>query len=188
MNVLIIPEDFRYDQHLLRPLFKKLFESIGRARTKVTVCQEPLLRGVNEALKSQRIQEVIDQHNGMTDVFVLCVDRDGDLGRRVRLDQIETEFGGDPAFLAENAWEEIETWTLAGLTLPQDWNWATVRAEVNVKEHYFKVLANEPDVADGPGGGRKKLGEEAARRIDAIRLKCPDFDALAQRIEAEVAS
>lgn len=189
MNVLIIPEDFRYDQHLLRPLFKKLFESIGRARTKVTVCQEPLLRGVNEALKSQRIQEVIDQHNGMTDVFVLCVDRDGDLGRRVRLDQIEDEFRNDRIFLAENAWEEIETWALAGLNLPGEWRWADVRAAVDVKERYFKVLAEERGVADGPGGGRKALGEEAARRIDAIRLKCPDdFDALAQRIETEVAT
>ena len=188
MKVLVIPEDFRNDQYLLRPLFNRLFEDIGRRRARVRICHDPLLGGVVEALKSERIQEVIDQHRGMVDLFILCVDRDGVQGRRVRLDQIETEFGGDPAFLAENAWEEIETWTLAGLTLPQDWNWATVRAEVNVKEHYFKVLANERDVADGPGGGRKKLGEEAARRIDAIRLKCPDFDALAQRIEAEVAS
>ena len=40
-----------------------------------------------------------------------------------------------------------------------------------------------------PGGGRRPLGEEAARRIDAIRRKCPeDFDALARRLEAHVAS
>ena len=188
MNVLIIPEDFRNDQYLLGPLFKKLFESIGRARAKVVVCQEPLLRGVNEALKSHRIQEVLDQHDGMTDVFVLCVDRDGDLGRRARLDQIEDEFGNDRVFLAENAWEEIETWALAGLTLPREWRWADIRAEVHVKERYFKILAEERRVTDRPGGGRKALGEEAARRIDAIRLKCPeDFDNLTRRIEAKVA-
>ena len=188
MNVLVIPEDFRNDQYLLRPLFKSLFESIGRARAKVVVCQEPLLRGINEALKSQRIQEVIDQHDGMTDVFVLCVDRDGGRGRRMRLNQIEDEFGNDRVFLAENAWEEIETWTLAGLRLPRNWNWADVRAEVHVKEAYFEPLAKQRGVADGPGGGRKALGEEAARRISAIRQKCPeDFDVLSRRIEAEVA-
>ena len=74
------------------------------------MCLEPLLGGVGEALKTERIQEVIDQHDGMTDIFILCVDRDGDLGRRIRLNQIEDDFGTGRIFLAENAWEEIETW------------------------------------------------------------------------------
>ena len=52
-----------------------------------------MLGGVEEALKSDRIAEVVEQHEGMTDVFVLCVDRDGDVGRRRRLDDIEAEFG-----------------------------------------------------------------------------------------------
>ncbi|MDE2841399.1 MAG: hypothetical protein OXM03_12295, partial [Chloroflexota bacterium] len=58
---------------------------------------------------------------------------------RQRLDQIEAEFGD--AFFAENAWEEIETWVLAGLELPTDWNWRDVRAEVHVKETYFEPFA-----------------------------------------------
>ena len=188
MNVLVIPEDFRNDQYLLRPLFKRLFAAIGKGNANVDVCLDPLLGGVNEALKSERIQEVINQHDGMTDLFILCVDRDGEEGRRQRLNQIEGEFGNDRIFLAENAWEEIETWTLAGLRLPREWNWADVRAEIHVKERYFDVLANERGVADRPGGGRKVLGEEAAsnvRRIRRIRQRCPeDFDALARRIEA----
>ena len=74
---------------------------------------------------------------------------------------------------------------LAGLKLPPDWNWADVRAEVQVKERYFDVLARQRDLDGGPDGGRSELGEEASRRIDAIRLKCPDdFDVLAQRLEA----
>ena len=107
------------------------------------------------------------------------------MGRRKRLDQIETEFGD--TFFAENAWEEIETWVLAGLNLPTDWSWKDVRAERDVKEVYFEPLAAERGLSDAPGGGRKALGEEAARRIGAIRQKCPDdFDALAQRLEALV--
>lgn len=73
---------------------------------------------------------------------------------------------------------------LAGLTLPPDWQWLDVRAEVSVKERYFDVLVQERGLADHPGSGRKPLGEEAARRIDAIRQKCrEDFGALAVRIE-----
>ena len=125
----------------------------------------------------------------MTDLFILCVDRDGDRGRRRRLDQIEGEFEGDIFFLAENAWEEIETWVLAGLELPDEWNWRAVRSDIHVKERYFDVLAKARGVVDRPGGGRRVLGEEAARNIRTIRQKCRgDFDALAKRIEAVVAA
>ncbi|MYE00612.1 MAG: hypothetical protein F4Y03_04940 [Alphaproteobacteria bacterium] len=184
MNVLVIPEDFRNDQYLLKPLIERLFASIGKRRVRVRVCQDPLLGGIDAALNSRRIREVVEQYKGMMAVFVLCVDRDGESGRRARLDDIESEFGADRVFLAENAWEEIETWALAGLDLPRDWAWTDIRAAVDVKERYFEPLARQRGVADGPGRGRKALGEEAARRIDAIRQKCPeDFDALAKRLE-----
>lgn len=187
MNVLIIPEDFRQDQYLLQPLFRQLFKSIGKPRARVSVCTDPLLGGVNEAMKSERVAEIIEQYGGMTDIFILCVDRDGQMGRRQRLEEIESEFGTEPTFLAENAWEELETWALAGLDLPDDWQWRDVRAEVHVKERYFDQLAQTVGVADAPGGGRKPLGEEASRRISAIRHKCPeDFDSLAKRLEAVV--
>lgn len=189
MNVLIVPEDFRKDQYLLKSLFKRLFRELGKASARVVVCQDPLLGGIGEALKSERLAEVVDRYRGMTDVFVLCVDRDGEKGRRTRLDAIEKEFGAPRPFLAENAWEELETWTLAGLELPPKWRWSDVRAEVNVKERYFDKLARERGVADAPGGGRRPLGEEAARRIDAVRRKCPeDFDALSRRLETLVAA
>ena len=185
MRVLVIPEDFRYDQHLLKPLVERLFRSIGKTRVRVRVCQDPLLRGIDQALNSERIREVVEQHGGMTDIFILCVDRDGDRGRRTRLNQIEAEFGDGRTFLAQNAWEELETWVLAGLELPGDWRWRDIRAEIHVKERYFDVLADERGVVDGPDRGRKALGDEAARNIPAIRRKCPeDFDALARRLEA----
>lgn len=187
MNILVIPEDFRKDQYILKPLFRRLFANMGRGRAQVRVCPEPLLGGVGEALKSERIQEIVERYDGMTDIFILCVDRDGNLGRRQRLDQIEGAFRNGRTFFAENAWEEIETWVLAGLNLPKNWRWAEVRAEVHVKEQYFEPLAVRLDVADGPGGGRKALGREAARNIPAIRGKCAeDFDAMAQRLEAAI--
>ncbi len=187
MNILVIPEDFRNDQYILKPLFKRLFTTIGRRRVQVLVCQDPLLGGVGEALKSERIREIVDRYKSMTDIFILCVDRDGNQGRKQRLNQIEETFRSGCTFLAENAWEEIETWVLAGLNLPSNWRWADVRAEIHVKERYFEPLAVQRSVADGPGGGRNALGMEAARNIAAIRGKCPeDFDALARRLEAAV--
>ena len=185
MRVLVIPEDFRNDQYLLKPIFERLFRDLGRPSARIRVCQEPLLGGVAAALNSARLREVVEQHEAMVDIFILCVDRDGEVGRRTRLDQIQAEFGR--AFFAENAWEELETWALAGLDLPGGWPWADVRAAVNVKERYFEPFAAQRGLADSPGGGRKALGEESSRRIAAIRQRCPeDFDALAHRLEAAV--
>ena len=123
----------------------------------------------------------------MVDIFILCVDRDGDANRRQRLDQIEAEFSCIQTFFAENAWEELETWILAGLGLPGDWRWNDVRAEIRVKERYFRPLVTQRSLSDEPGGGRKTLAEGASHQIDAIRQKCAeDFDALAQRLENAV--
>ncbi len=59
MNVLIIPEDFRKDQHVLRPIIAKMFTAVGKPKANIQVCQDPLLGGVSEALKWERIAEVI---------------------------------------------------------------------------------------------------------------------------------
>lgn len=187
MRVLIIPEDFRYDQYTLKPIFERLLDNLGWSNCKVRVCQDPLLGGIGEALKPERLQEIVNRYVGMMDIFVLCVDRDGQTGRSERLANIETEFNPVCRFLAENAWEEIETWVLAGLDLPSQWRWADVRAEIHVKEQYFEPLAALRGLSDAPGGGRKALAEQASRNINAIRQKCPDdFGALARRLEATV--
>ena len=105
MNVLIIPEDFRNDHYILKPLFSRLFRSIGKPRARVRVCLDPLLGGSGEALKSERMTELVKKHNGMTDIFILIIDRDGDTNRRLSLDRLEAEFDNERSFLAENAWE-----------------------------------------------------------------------------------
>ncbi|MXZ22097.1 MAG: hypothetical protein F4Y84_16090 [Caldilineaceae bacterium SB0665_bin_25] len=183
MRVLIIPEDFEKDQHLLKPIFERLFQAIGKPRARVRVCQNPRLRGIDQALNAERMLEIVERYRGMTDIFILCVDRDGEVGRRQRLDQLELLCSAATEFLAASAWEEIETWVLAGLNLPNEWRWSDVRAEIQVKEMYFEPLADQRGLSDSPGGGRRPLAAEAARRLDTIRQKCPeDFDHLAQRL------
>jgi len=187
VRVLIIPEDSRKDKDILKPLFESLFTSIGKPRARIQVCENPVLGGVVEALKSERIEEIVNDNEGMIDIFILCIDRDGREGRRGRLNELEEEFGNAQTFFAENAWEEIETWVLAGLDLPTGWNWTAVREAVNVKEQYFETFATQRGIADTAGGGRKPLAEEAARRIGTIRQKCSeDFDALARRLETHL--
>jgi hypothetical protein len=185
---MIIPEDPTKDHYLLLPLFERLFARLRQPRTKVIICLNPRMRGINDALDTGRLREIVTRY-AMIDYFILCVDRDGNKNRRSRLNEIEQIFTGKSVFIAENAWEEIETWTLAGLDLPADWAWSAVRSEISVKERYFEQQARLMGVANGPGGGRKEMGIRAARRIQAIRQKCPeDFGELAKRLRVLLAA
>ncbi|MEM1168984.1 MAG: hypothetical protein AAGJ08_07905 [Cyanobacteria bacterium P01_H01_bin.35] len=179
MKVLVIPEDFRKDQYMLKPIITAMMKALkkGSSTTKVRICQDPLLGGISEALKWENIQTIINQYR-MVDLFLLCVDRDGKEGRKVALDKIEkqaTEILADrQLFLAENAWQEIEVWVLAGLDLPKEYNWQEIRQEINPKEIYFLPLVEQQKLLDTPGEGRKLLAEKAARRYDRIRQLCSE--------------
>jgi hypothetical protein len=172
VNILSIPEDFRKDQYMLQPIVKAMIEALGKSKAKIRVCQDPLLGGVVEALKWERIEEIIDRYP-MVDLFLLCVDRDGKAGRKKALDKIEQQSGHilpqGKVLLAENAWQEIEVWVLAGHNLPSEWNCQTIRQEVNPKETYFLPLAKERNLLSTPGEGRKILAEEAAKKYNRIR-------------------
>ncbi len=187
-NVLVIPEDFRWDQYVLRPIIKRMFASLG-VRARVEVCCNPLLGGVREAMKWARIEPLLARYRGMTQIFLLIVDRDCDENRRAGLDQLESraaEFLADSGnvFLAENAWQEVEVWVLAGLKdLPGDWSWREVRAECHPKEVYYDALARQRGLFGAPHDGRNVLAPEAAGRFARIRKLCPeDVGRLEQRI------
>ncbi len=187
MNVLVIPEDFRKDQYILKPLIEAMLREVGRPRVRVLVCQDPLLGGIDQALKWERIKDVLDRYRGMVDVFLLVVDRDGNPGRRIALDNIERNAMGclsaGRLFLAENAWQEVEVWILAGHALPDDWQWQELRQHPNPKEAYFEPFAKSRGVVDGPGQGRKTLAREAAGDYKRIRQLCrEDVASLEERL------
>jgi hypothetical protein len=185
VNVLIIPEDFRKDQYMLRPIVATMLRVKEKTAT-VRVCMDPLLGGIDQALKWERIEEIIERYKGMVDLFLLCVDRDGVSTRRDVLNTIEqraTEsLPAGKQFLAENAWQEIEVWVLAGHQLPSEWVWQEIRAEVHPKELYFLPFAEQRKLLSEPGEGRKTLAQEAARQYPRIRQLCPEVADLEQRI------
>ena len=187
MNVLIIPEDFRKDQYILKPIVTELLKAAGISRARIEVCRRPLLEGISQTLNWQRISEILDLYTGMVDLFLLCVDRDGDPNRKAALNRVEQQATAllpqGKRLLGENAWQEIEVWVLAGHDLPKDWTWREVRAEIHPKERYFEPFAKQRGVHRAPGGGRKPLAEEAARRYGRIRQLCPeDIAAMEARV------
>lgn len=188
MKVLIIPEDFIKDQYVLKPLVSSLLSWLNQPRARVEVCQDPRLGGVSEALKWANIESIIKKYP-MVDLFLLLVDRDGNEGRRLTLDQVEHQAKGligdrRRLFLAENAWQELEVWVLAGMNdLPAQWQWNAVRKETNPKEKYYLEYSTSRNLLSSPGEGRKTLGAEAGRQYQRIRKLCPeDVQSLEKRI------
>jgi hypothetical protein len=53
MNVLLIPEDFRKDQFILQPIIEAMFTKLGKPAI-VEVLKDPLIRGIDQALKIER--------------------------------------------------------------------------------------------------------------------------------------
>jgi hypothetical protein len=184
---LIITEDFTFDQHILRPLAQAMFRHLQKPRAKVDICYQPRLGGVDRATDWQEIKLILDRY-GMIDLFLLCVDRDGNENRRQVLDNLEERanhfLGGNRIFLAENAWQEVEVWALAGHELPGDWNWQEIREDDHPKERYFLPWAEQRGLADDLEKTYRVLGQEAAGRYGRIRQLCPELAQLESRINA----
>lgn len=196
MNVLIITEDPTLDAFILEPIIKKMLAEVGRPQARVRVCRDPVFRGLEQILKAESLQEIIERYQNMVDLFLLCVDRDGNEHRRGVLDRWEQFCSGllqtvrRRAVLAEHAWQEVEVWALAGCDdLPNEWSWRTIRAERDPKELYFDPYVRRRNLVQGPGLGRQVLGQQAAARYDRLRQLCPeDVAALEGRIRAWIAN
>jgi len=192
MNVLIIPEDPRYDRHILKPIVRAMMDRLGKPNATIEF-PKGTLGGTGSALDWESIESIIDQNEYLIDLFLLCVDRDGEAGRRDALNHLEkrareklTSDGfGKICFLAVAAHQEIEVWALGGLDdlpTPTDYQWDDVRQTPDSKERYFVPHAEKRGVSERAFGGRKTLGEESASNYDALRQKCPELEALEQRI------
>src|SRR5947209_3976843 len=99
-----------------------MLTKLGQPQASVKALQEPRLQGVQEAMNRENIRTII-RLNAMVDLFLLCVDRDGNEHRTAALSDLETNAAEllrpDQRFFAASAWQEIEVWALAGHDLPR---------------------------------------------------------------------
>ena len=143
-NVLVIPENFTKDEHILKPLAERILQDLGKPNANVRVCRDPNFGGIGEALKIKRLRKVIARYR-MFDLIILLVDRDGETGRDAAVSQIEATLQGEISasrrqFVAGLAWQEVEVFILAGHDLPSDWSWREIRADPDVQEYLFSSV------------------------------------------------
>jgi hypothetical protein len=187
-NVLVIPEDFTKDEHVLKPLVEQIMRENGRPNANVLVCRDPNFGGIGEALKIDRLRKDVIDRYPMVHLFLLLVDRDGHAGREQAAAGIETTLshemmGQNRRFLAEIARQEVEVFVLAGHDLPPDWRWQEIRADPDVKNTFFQRFVAHKGTGKLPHDGRKKLMAESVRNWARIKNRCQeDVGSLLARI------
>jgi hypothetical protein len=187
MNVLVIAEDDRNDRYILLPIIRGMFRALKRPHARVEIY--PLRNGGWDAVKQLKLIRTIVDDNRQADLFLLCVDRDGDPNRRQALDGLEEKAHAlvkpPRLFLAVHAFQEIEVWALAGINwrLKPTWTWKQIQSERDPKEHYFEPIARHRGLLDSVGQGRKILGEEAGSNYSRVRQNCSELRELEGRIK-----
>lgn len=190
MNVIVIPEDPTYDQHILQPLCTALLDWIEVPAPRVRIA-EGNVGGVPNALDVAVIGPIVERYAYIADLILLCVDRDAKDGRRDELDHVESQIqttldeenAANNVFFAIAAVEDVETWALAGLDLPEGISWTNVRSGRRSAKDVLQTIAKERRVYQRQSRGYKSLGREAASNYKTVRQRCDELHTLETRIK-----
>lgn len=181
MNVLVIPENAKYDRHMLQPIMERMITSWLGIPANVSVMDQMKLGSRSQATARETLRRVINQYR-MVDLFILCIDQDdrsdkaADQTAGIENDMREhLNERGRPAdaFFTVVAEREIEAWVLAGCEESGPWTYYTeVRQEPQAKERCFEPYAEQRGVDEKEFGGRGPLGEGAARNYSPHQTGC----------------
>lgn len=188
-KVLVVPEDFTKDEHILKPMLERVLSDAGRPKAEVQVCRDPNFQGFAGALAQSRLREEVIERYPMIDLFILLVDRDGKPGRDQSTATLERELEPSlkphQSFLALTARQEVEIFPIAGHSLAKGWNWKIIRTDPDVKDTYFVKLAKREKAIHLPYQGRKQLMSAAMKNWSRIKSRCPEETVgLAAKIKA----
>ncbi len=183
MKVLVIPEDPRLDQYVLKPIIAAIFKDLGRV-AQVDVLQNPRLHSVNQALDPKTLEGIIAS-NPQRDLFLLLLDRDCEETRIEKIKAREqSALSMQRLLLGCLAIEEIEMWVFAVYqgTLPRSWQ--DMRRECHPKELFFEPLVAHLELQNTVGRGRKRLMSSFSAKEHARLLQlCPEVAELQERIK-----
>ena len=178
MKVLVIPEDPTLDQYILKPIVGRIFADLGKS-PRIEVLSSPRLRGVAQALDSTILADIVETFR-MFDLFLVLVDRDGDMGRAGVARQREAEHEG--RLLVCLAIEEVEVWMLAAHRETIGFPWSEVRAEIHPKERFARPFLAENAPKLDPGAGRVWAMRDLGARWRGIVQCCPEIQDLKTKI------
>lgn len=179
MKILIIPEDPTHDGFILKPVVEQIFADLGKEPW-VETLSSPRLRGVAQAMDSSVLARIVASRP-MIDLFLVLVDRDGDVHRSGLAQQREAEHKG--RLFVCLAIEEIEVWMLAVHRRDlEKVSWSEVRSEIHPKERFawpfLETYAPRLDIGAGQAEAMRELG----KHWKGVLRCCPELKELQQRI------
>lgn len=157
MDVMIIPEDPRLDQYVLKPIVERIFADID-VPANIRVLQDPRMRGVSEALDTEVIEKKVIALYPMVDLFLVIVDRDCDRdGNEARARTLQDRIDDDLVVCL--AREEVETWMLClqrtKLHQHLEVSFGDVRKSCDPKDDFAEPLLESLGWTTMVGKGRK---------------------------------
>jgi hypothetical protein len=177
-NVLVISEDYKNDQHVLRPLVSRLLRECHKPRANVSVWANLAVRGF------ERVRDelpAIVRDSPQVQLFLFLPDCDGQhQGRADLFANLEAQHA--PKLICCAAVEEVEAWLLAGHIEKLDRPWPAVRGDKSVKENVFNPFLEAHGNPDRPGGGREELMQQTLTNLRGLLERCPELARLRERI------
>ena len=187
MRVMVIPEDPTHDQHILKPIVKRIFKDL-KTSARVEVLQDPHLGSVSQALDREILASILDQRR-MFDLFLLMVDRDCEATRETQLKaRMDDAKARGRVMLGCLAIEEVEVWALALHRDELDAKWSEVRKERDPKETYFEPLVVKKSWQEGLGKGRAAAMKDLPGNWRSLKSRCPELERLQDEIGRWLAS
>lgn len=178
MKVLVIPEDPRLDQYILKPVVARIFADLGKS-PRIEILSNPRLRGVEQALDAAILTDIVATFP-MIDLFLVLVDRDGHERRLAVANAREAEHP-DRLFVCL-AIEEVEVWMLAVHHRTLEFSWQEIRAEIHPKERFANPFLAERAPKLDPGAGRAWAMRELGGEWRGVLQRCPEPADLKRRI------
>lgn len=179
MKILVIPEDPKLDQYILKPVVARIFADLDKF-PRIDVLSNPRLRGVAEALGSAKLADIVATFP-MIDLFLVIVDRDGVKSRQDTVTAREAEH--PQRLFVCLAIEEIEVWMLAIHSKVLDTPWREIRAEVHPKERFAIPFLNERAPRLDLGQGRTWAMRDLGGQWRGVLKRCPEIRDLKQRLK-----
>ena len=177
-NVLVISEDYKNDQQILRPLVSRLLRECNKPRANVSVWANLAVRGF------ERVRDelpAIIRDSPQFHLFLFLPDCDGQ--HRGRADLFANlEIKHSPKLICCAAVEEVEAWLLAGHVDKVGRGWPEVRSDTSVKENVFEPFLRQHGDPRRPGGGRDELMQQTLANLPGLLARCPELDQLQKRI------
>ncbi|MBI5564954.1 MAG: hypothetical protein HY870_08670 [Chloroflexi bacterium] len=178
MKVLVIPENPTYNGYILKPLVKRLLQSVGKPQAQVNVLLDPFAQGY-PMIKAE-LPAIYERYHYLDLLLFLpdddCCDRTAEL-RNIEHEAEQTGVN----LIACAAIPEVEAWLLAGHVDKLPANWQTVRTDCELKERYFEPFLQQYGDR-GVGGGRQQLMQAALLHFTGILSRCPELKTLQQRM------